>query len=420
MACGTPQEPVLGSGNQSRTARELPVPILHSLGRDSRNRSGDPITTYASPPVSPKRKGVSCVAPRGLPVWPQPTQIWSVSDDAGEAIDPSNADRSSCDDRSEDALRACEECLATGDAVLFVGAGCSIPSGYPSWPRLLETLESACDEVKSGFVRDKGLREADSLGYAEKLRQHLSSGPKGAKRYHELLYQRFVGPPALTPFHDDLVALPVRGFLTTNYDNTIQTSLMRRPGDFRPVEKTVIVDGGPANRETDFYDALRTRSSRLVAHVHGYFTHPETIVLTATDYRRAYGESGIDRAPTRVESFLKQVFTGYPVIFVGFSFQDPYFVRMLEAIANQLGTWGRARHFALMPTTRERKAEYCDAAASWRERLSIATAFYPNDDNTHSALQNVIRDLRGKTESQGKSVSQLNQINMVTRRGLIE
>lgn len=414
MACGTPQEPVLGSGNQSRTARELPVPILHSLGRDSRNRSGDPITTYASTPVSPKRKGVSCVAPRGLPVWPQPTQISSVADDAEELLDPSSADRSSCDDRSEDALRACEKCLATGDAVLFVGAGCSIPAGFPDWQGLLTSLESACDEVKSGFVSDKGLRAADSLGYAEKLRRHLSSGPQGAKRYHELLYQRFVGPPKLIPFHHDLVALPVRGFLTTNYDNTIQTALMRRPDDFRPVEKTVIVDGGPASRETDFYDALRSRSSRLVAHLHGYFTHTETIVLTEADYRRAYGESGIDRAPTRVESFLKQVFIGYPVIFVGFSFSDPYFVRMLEAIANQLGTWGQKRHFALMPTTRERKAEDCDAAASWRERMSIATAFYPNDDKSHSALQNLIRDLRAKTGSQ------LNRINMVTRRGLIE
>ena len=344
-----------------------------------------------------------------------------MTDDSGASLDPSSADRtgrSSCDDRSDDALRACEKCLATGEAVLFVGAGCSIPAGYLSWPKLLEALESTCDEVKNGFVRDGVIRAADPLRYAEGLRQHLSSGPQGAKRYHQLLYQLFAGPPNLAPFHDDLVALPVRGFLTTNYDNTIEAALFRRPTDLQPAEKAVVVNGGPVLRDKAFHDALRTRSSRLVAHVHGYFMGPETIVLTAEDYRCAYGESGTKRPPTRVESFLKQVFTGYPVIFVGFSFQDLYFVQMLEAIANQLETWGRSEHFALMPTTRERKAENCDAAANLRERMGIATAFYANDDGTHSALQNLLRELRGRVAP--KTESPLDQINMVTRRGLIE
>lgn len=107
-------------------------------------------------------------------------------------------------------------------AVLLVGAGSSIPVGYPSWPQLLEELRTAVIPELAQFP------EMDLLSRAELIRTTLRSYPDQLDRrrqYEQLLSARF-GPrtPSHAPFHRTLVQLPFCGFVTTNYDPIIESA----------------------------------------------------------------------------------------------------------------------------------------------------------------------------------------------------
>ena len=107
-------------------------------------------------------------------------------------------------------------------ALLLVGAGSSIPVGYPSWPLLLEELRAAVVPELTQFP------DVDLLSRAELIRKTLSLYPDRVDRrrqYEQLLSGRF-GPrtPSHTAFHRTLVQLPFCGFVTTNYDPIIESA----------------------------------------------------------------------------------------------------------------------------------------------------------------------------------------------------
>lgn len=93
--------------------------------------------------------------------------------------------------------------------VVFVGAGCSMSVGLPSWSNLIEEL------MEENKIRSN---ERDIFRLASRLERDL-----GPLKFREKIVERLrvdvVGESAL---HDALIALETFSFITTNYDTILE------------------------------------------------------------------------------------------------------------------------------------------------------------------------------------------------------
>ncbi len=137
--------------------------------------------------------------------------------------------------------------LNLGTTVAFVGAGCSIPLGYPSWGEFAKLLVERAIEICQSAVYDTSATDSKML---ERFREQLQSGPVrphqimfilgetkkvfercgGKKKYYKFLSKTFkrrkYPSDTLNPY-DVLLDLDIRRFITTNYDREIERALTR-------------------------------------------------------------------------------------------------------------------------------------------------------------------------------------------------
>lgn len=249
------------------------------------------------------------------------------------------------------------EARRSGQLVIFVGAGVSrpAPSSLPDFKGLVTEVAEGALEPKEGEPSDHFLGRLAQHGIHvhERATRILSRPDSIANELHHLLVEIFLRPEDLR-------------IVTTNFDR-----------HFEPV----IAARWPS-ASIDIYSApalpVGSRVSGLV-YVHGILgKYPHDMVLTDGDFGRAYLTEGWARR------FLKDVFTSYDVLFVGYSHQDivlSYLARGLPVTSNKV-------RFAL---TGDGDPEH------WRF-LGITPIEYDSADN-HAALLETLRgwrDLEGR------------------------
>ena len=145
-----------------------------------------------------------------------------------------------------------------------------------------------------------------------------------------------------------------------------------------------------------------------VLHVHGFWKRPEQIILSKQHYASRYG---IPRAvvnpdqaltpPTRKLDTLHRkvvwsLLTMYPVVFVGFSVEDPAFQLMLQFVREDFELAPNPPvHFALLGS---RDEDDRDRDAQRLKPYGVMPVFYPvttdpNDRPDHSALTALVEEL---------------------------
>ena len=118
------------------------------------------------------------------------------------------------DDENEERKRELIELVASGEALLIVGAGSSARVGYVTWKGLLKELEDLANECGVGLNQE---RKDDDLAYAEDIKSHIYNEMGDLGRYYAFLDELFKPKsPTYDEFHRLLVDLPFRGILTTN------------------------------------------------------------------------------------------------------------------------------------------------------------------------------------------------------------
>ena len=146
-------------------------------------------------------------------------------------------------DENEERKRELIELVASGEAILIVGAGSSARVGYVTWDRLMEELENLAN--RCGACLDQ-TRKDDPLEYAEDIKSHIEKTDDIGK-YYDLLYELFQpNAQGYDEFHRLLVDLPVRGILTTNYDTVLETALIGKKTEAEREGKEIpFIDGIP-------------------------------------------------------------------------------------------------------------------------------------------------------------------------------
>lgn len=216
----------------------------------------------------------------------------------------------------------------------MIGAGCSARMGYPSWGTLLNQMHECLtlhrgEGAQSG--RESLRRHDDMLWRAEEYRRLLGDD------YETLLTREFSIARPLDECIKDIVSLPFRHVLTTNYD----TSLERAHAAVRTDELNC-VDWGDEPAVLEFlYRFFDPSYGRQYVYLHGRICNFKNVVLTDDDYTTRY---------LRSEGAVKRLFALFALqkmVFFGFSLTDPDLMAIMRQVNVAVG-FTEPRHVALV------------------------------------------------------------------------
>ncbi len=200
--------------------------------------------------------------------------------------------------------------------VPFVGAGMSVPFGFPAWRPFLES--QAPDDAARQEIR-KQLDDGEYEAAAESLLK-----AKGADAFHTALADTFGAHRLANPLPAaaimQLPRLCSGPVLTTNFD-----PVMERVFDNARRKFEKIILGMKVKELREAFD----HSRRVLVKLHGDAADQSSRVLTLGDYARAYGK----REP--LKAFLRFAATR-PLLFLGCSLEQDRTVRVFEALAGEL------------------------------------------------------------------------------------
>ncbi|CCH89640.1 conserved protein of unknown function; Putative NAD-dependent histone deacetylase domain [Modestobacter italicus] len=191
-----------------------------------------------------------------------------------------------------------------GELAVFLGAGVSAAAGLPTWEQLLAELA-----VRAGL--DGGSR-AGLAGLPPQDAAALLARVLGRDALTAYVQERF-GPGPYSLAHALVAALPVREFVTTNYD---------------PLVELAAADIGRPVRVLPFDEAAPGEPWLLK--LHGDAAHPDSVVLT----REQYLEFGDHRSA--LAGVLQSLLLTRHVLFVGTSMLDDDLIRIAHQVRNVL------------------------------------------------------------------------------------
>jgi hypothetical protein len=207
-----------------------------------------------------------------------------------------------------EALRSLAEDLGerarAGELAVFLGAGVSAAAGLPTWERLLEELAGRAgldDGLRAGLSR---LPPQDAAA--------LLARALGRDELTAYVQERF-GPGCYALAHALIAGLPVREFVTTNYD---------------PLVELAAADIGRPLRVLPFDEAAP--GTPWLVKLHGDAAHPDSVVLT----REQYLQFGDHRSA--LAGVLQSLLLTRHVLFVGTSMLDDDLIRIAHQVRSVL------------------------------------------------------------------------------------
>ena len=330
-------------------------------------------------------------------------------------------------DENEERKRELIELVASGEAILLVGAGSSARIGYVTWNGLMQELGDLANRCGEGLDQT---RKNDPLEYAEDIKLHIRDKTGNLRRYHDFLYRLFERKsPPCDDFHKMLVSLPFRGILTTNYDTVLEAALGAIDQESAS-DNSLVIDENSGARVHEFLMAMNNdkRMTRRIAHLHGTFNPADSIILSIEDYKRAYGldpaaEDDEQKNKSRLRfRLLWAVLATRRVVFVGFGMDDPYLTRILKTVSEDLWTWNKSTHFAIMSISSKDAEDSKDKAETLNNEYGVGTVFYEDPDGSHQGLDQIVEEInevcKVRNQPTTGEMDWLEQVNQRMERGI--
>lgn len=188
-----------------------------------------------------------------------------------------------------ESIRRIKEASKNGKLVMFVGAGVSALSGYPSWTGLIEKLDLSMN--KKGEYSDEE--------YLTIPQKYYNS--RGNKEYYDIIKNTFDMELEPNYIQNKILRLNPTHIITTNYDNLIEKSV---------IKKGLFYDVVSRDR-----DVATTKSKKFIIKMHGEIKH-ENIVLKEEDF------INYDNNFKLIETLVKSIIASNLVVFVGYSIKE--------------------------------------------------------------------------------------------------
>lgn len=204
------------------------------------------------------------------------------------------------------------ELIRRGDAILFIGAGCSIPAGYPSGREFAQSLfDELKESERQGLLNN--LLLPDMAEEFEKRRNRNS--------LIQMILKRFDHTSTNMDFHKKLGNIPYfKTIITTNYDR--------------------LIEAGYGNDECQVLhndsDCTYLDSDRVhIFKIHGDVTDKDHIIITRGDYNRK--TFGNDVFCPQLWNIVKAEMLQKNIVFLGYSMGDGNIEEILANIQTCVG-----------------------------------------------------------------------------------
>ncbi len=270
----------------------------------------------------------------------------------------------------DNAYRIGEICKQRKKIIPFVGAGVSIGCGYLSWIDLLDKLaEDYFDEEERKKLKDKG----DVFEYADAIAFECGNTDMLMRRVQEIIKSTSERaseiPYLLVSSFSDLV-------VTTNYDTLLENASCKSLSG--NIKALLPVLKGQMN------EAIQL-NQRCLLKIHGSVEEITSIILTSEQYDNFYGKDGNQGL---IAAYLKKIFEGEKVLFIGCSLNKDRTLEILEeAVRNNPGI----SHYAIVPFLNDEKEQRkCNKRYS---TLGLVPIFYPEGD--YEAINYIVNYISG-------------------------
>ncbi|KAA0229616.1 hypothetical protein EDS67_11335 [candidate division KSB1 bacterium] len=211
------------------------------------------------------------------------------------------------------------EYLRLGKAWVLVGSGPSIEMGYPDSKRLANFAIQLV-EVEGQYSLLPELKEAHAKKDFAKVFEQAQRAI-GIKKLISSLDEK-LKPTETAKIYEMLARWPIEVYLTTNYDDEIQTSLAKLGVAYRVY----------SNSE-DSLSYLHPTVSGAIFKLHGDLKSEQGLVLTSSQYDEISSSESWEYWRTKLTS----VFQMKPVVIIGHSLTDPHIQHILRAAKKGAG-----------------------------------------------------------------------------------
>jgi hypothetical protein len=211
-------------------------------------------------------------------------------------------------------------------AVVYVGAGASVPAGLPTWnvflQQCLARAQKSMPDPAKWHQTARLLREGDYLTGADLLQKEIGQA------LEHYVWDVFGHADVPSPIHLAISRLPFSLAVTTNYDRLLESSYPARPNVWTWRDPAAL------------FSALKHRRFSVVK-VHGDVGNGPSLVLTKTQYRDLMH---LNKSFNECLSILLSLKT---FLFVGSSLRDHDLLRLMD---NAKITYGNdfGPHYAIL------------------------------------------------------------------------
>ncbi|CAG0983269.1 hypothetical protein MTYP_01878 [Methylophilaceae bacterium] len=269
----------------------------------------------------------------------------------------------------QDRFGKLKEVYARGAVIPFVGAGLSVPSGYPGWTAFLKQhiRETAIDSGEFDQMLNAGQYEEAAQRLADALGPAFNEGVENAfGRSREI-----AGCVQMLPHVFDSCVI------TTNFDDV--------------AKRCFEAEGKPFSEELsgEFSQELPKKlaeGKRVLLKLHGTSMSPRSRILTASEYDKHYSEGNeLQRA---VEAICTRT-----LLFIGCSLTVDRTLSAMKALVQANGHDNIARHYAFLPAPNSN-----DEKIARRDALiecNIYPIWYPagtHDESIEALLMALMED----------------------------
>lgn len=214
------------------------------------------------------------------------------------------------------------ESIQHNNAVLFLGEELSTSAGLPGWKDfiapLAQLLESPWPTNQNDLTTEHFLRTAlyyENLFGRHALIDHLRISLKSSKQQPSFLYNL-------------IVSLPIRTVFTTNYDNLLERAFQQVGREY-----DLVVE----ESELAFWNDQNAQIIKLC----GDLTRPDSIIITQHDFNTYFFKH------PRLTERLRTILESKTALFLGYSFQTPFFHQIWDNIGLDFGKLRRRGYIVL-------------------------------------------------------------------------
>jgi tetratricopeptide (TPR) repeat protein len=280
---------------------------------------------------------------------------------------------------NKEIIKAIEE----DNLVLFVGAGMSIPLGFPDWrnliKKILQKLKVDFDK-KRPIAFDYYIDNINSIDLFEILDE--LENKEVSEDVKDILYKE-ISKIVLTEEglnrHKKLWSISDK-IITTNYDKALDES---KPKLIEVFES-----------DNTFQQAKSIKGAPFLYKIHGDITDPLKCILFSSEYTKLYDEKNPNTAT------LRNILLNKTILFIGFSLEDPFVVNQIKLIQKLYNT-SDFKHFVISKSNK------------YYDELNIESLKIDNWEKSFDEFLNKLIDIKKDKTKEPKTESEVINIDKI-------